>query len=92
MKSYTIGQGDNQVCKVMFPVPEGYSSVESYLESGGGLEHKIDLFLKTLTRAAAQVGLTVKPDETCTIREIVIYGKALFSLKLSNDYLVHAQI
>jgi hypothetical protein len=75
-KSYIIGQGDNQVCKGMIPVPEGYASVENYLESGGeDLDRKIALFLDPLTKAAAKIGLTVKPDETCTSRNLIIYGK-----------------
>lgn len=76
MKSYIIGQGDNQVCKVLIPVPEEYESVENYLALGGDdLENKIQLFLKTLTDVATDLGLMVKPDETATSRNIVIYGK-----------------
>ncbi|PNF27492.1 hypothetical protein B7P43_G04288 [Cryptotermes secundus] len=76
MKSYIISQCDNQVCKVLIPVPAEYGSVESYLATGGDdLEKKIQLFLKTLTEVAKEMGLMVKPDETATSRNIVIYGK-----------------
>jgi hypothetical protein len=76
MKSYIIGQGDNQICKVMIPIPDSFDDVESYLQFGGDdLDAKIKLFLDTLTAAAREIGLTVKPDETCVSRDIVIYGK-----------------
>jgi hypothetical protein len=62
----------------MIPVPEEFSSVEHYIHAGGeDLEQKIDLFLKTLTKSASEVGLMVKPDKTCVSREIIIYGKDL---------------
>lgn len=64
----------------MIPVPREYSSVQHYIQSGGGahnLNCKLNLFLTTPTRAASEIWLTVKPDETCIIRNIVIYGKDL---------------
>ncbi|QMP82176.1 RNA-dependent RNA polymerase, partial [Blattodean arli-related virus OKIAV101] len=76
MKGYIIGQGDNQICKIMIPVPEEYHSVEEYLECGGDdLDHKANLFLQTLTDIALHIGLIVKPEETCSSRNVIIYGK-----------------
>jgi hypothetical protein len=65
MKSYITGQGDNQVCKVMIPVPKIYAPVDHYLQAGEDLERKIVLFLDTLTHESSEFGLTGKPDETC---------------------------
>jgi hypothetical protein len=65
MKSYIIGQGDNQVCKVMIPVLKIYTSVHHYLQAGEDLNRNIVLFLDTLTHASSEFGLTGKPDETC---------------------------
>jgi hypothetical protein len=60
----------------MIPIPDSFSDVDSYLQFGGDdLDGKIKLFLDTLTSAAREIGLTVKPDETCVSRDIVIYGK-----------------
>jgi hypothetical protein len=69
-------KGDNQVCKVLIPVPEEYGTVDNYLLMGGqDLDYKIQLFLETLTKAAQDIGLMVKPDETAVSRNVVIYGK-----------------
>jgi hypothetical protein len=39
--------------------------------------YKLNLFLTTLTKAAAEIGLRVKPDETSISRDVMIYGKDL---------------
>jgi hypothetical protein len=76
LKSYIIGQGDNQVCKIMIPIPSGYKSATEYIETGGSdLDQKIQTFMDTLTRVGLEIGLVVKPDETCVSRDIMIYGK-----------------
>jgi hypothetical protein len=60
MTSYIIGQGDNQVCKVLIPVPQEYGSAEQYLLSGSvDLDDKLQTFMTTLTNVAQDVGLMV---------------------------------
>jgi hypothetical protein len=34
MKSYIIGQGDNQACKVVIPVPKQFRPVQHYIQAG----------------------------------------------------------
>jgi hypothetical protein len=76
MKSYILGQGDNQVRKVLIPVPEEYGSADNYLVGGSlDLESKIQTFIDTLISVAQDIGLMVKPDETAVSRNVVIYGK-----------------
>lgn len=78
LKSYIIGQGDNQVCKLMIPVPEPFDSVESYICSGQEeITERIHCFSNILFTLAADIGLHVKLDETWVGMDILTYGKEI---------------
>lgn len=76
IKSYIIGQGDNQVCKLIFQIPEGYTSPEAYLLGGQTeLTETINKFMTSLTTLSEQLGLKVKLDETWCSADFLVYGK-----------------
>jgi len=78
LKSYVIGQGDNQVCKLMIPIPDDFDSVESYVYSDQEeISRKVDKFIKTLETYAQKIGLHVKMDETWVGMDILAYGKEI---------------
>uniref|UniRef100_A0AAT9JQ10 RNA-directed RNA polymerase L n=1 Tax=Macrotermes natalensis lispivirus 1 TaxID=3133481 RepID=A0AAT9JQ10_9MONO len=78
LKSYIIGQGDNQVCKLMIPIPDECESVESYIYSEQQeISQKIDKFISTLRDLAGKIGLHVKMEETWVGMDILTYGKEI---------------
>ncbi|UUW06592.1 VP1 [Cat Tien Hospitalitermes Lispi-like virus] len=78
LKSYIIGQGDNQVCKLMIPIPDKYDTVESYIMSEQTeISHKIDKFISTLKSLADSIGLHVKEEETWVGMDVLAYGKEI---------------
>uniref|UniRef100_A0AAT9JA31 RNA-directed RNA polymerase L n=1 Tax=Macrotermes bellicosus lispivirus 1 TaxID=3133480 RepID=A0AAT9JA31_9MONO len=78
LKSYIIGQGDNQVCKLMIPIPEEYESVESYICSDQKeISIRIDKFITTLQDLAGKIGLHVKMEETWVGMDVLTYGKEI---------------
>jgi hypothetical protein len=38
-KSYILGQGDNQMCKLILPIPQEYETVDSYIETHPSRDH-----------------------------------------------------
>lgn len=78
LKSYVIGQGDNQVCKLMIPLPDGCESVDSYISSDQEeINQTIDKFIVTLQQLAGKIGLHVKKEETWVGTDILTYGKEI---------------
>ncbi|QMP82349.1 RNA-dependent RNA polymerase [Isopteran arli-related virus OKIAV103] len=78
LKSYIIGQGDNQVCKLMLPLPENCDSAESYIYSDQEeISSNIDKFIQKLQEYASEIGLHVKKDETWVGMDILAYGKEI---------------
>uniref|UniRef100_A0AAT9JFS1 RNA-directed RNA polymerase L n=1 Tax=Macrotermes subhyalinus lispivirus 1 TaxID=3133482 RepID=A0AAT9JFS1_9MONO len=78
LKSYVIGQGDNQVCKLMIPIPDNCESVESYVYSDQQeISAKVDKFISTLRDLAGKIGLHVKMEETWVGMDVLTYGKEI---------------
>ncbi|QQM16270.1 putative replicase [Jimsystermes virus] len=78
LKSYIIGQGDNQVCKLMIPIPDSYDNVDSYIVSEQvEISNKVDKFINTLKDVAEKIGLHVKEEETWVGMDILTYGKEI---------------
>lgn len=80
MKSYIVGQGDNQICRVHIPKEDGCEDVpdEDYiLGHQQEIKGKVDQFMNALSHVAEQIGLTVKKEETWVSSIFLIYGKEM---------------
>jgi hypothetical protein len=52
-KSYILGQGDNQVCKLILPIAQEYETVDSYIETHQAeITDNINKFLTNLKSAS----------------------------------------
>lgn len=78
IKSYIVGQGDNQVCRLMIPVPSGYDGPDSYLQTNQSEVTRIlKKFMSILTQLASDLGLVIKPQETSMSSDVLVYGKEI---------------
>lgn len=75
-KSYIIGQGDNQVCKLLIPIPSGYADAD--METNQVEVNKsTQMFMNVLEKRASELGLRIKACETSTSADVMIYGKEI---------------
>lgn len=78
IKSYIIGQGDNQVCKLLIPVPRDANDSDSYMETNQHVvTEKTKIFMSVLEKRASELGLMVKACETSTSTDVMMYGKEI---------------
>ncbi|QMP82242.1 RNA-dependent RNA polymerase [Blattodean arli-related virus OKIAV102] len=78
IKSYIIGQGDNQVCKILLPVPAEHSTAEQYLETDQeSIDTIIRSYMGVLETRARELGLRIKAEETSVSTDVMIYGKEI---------------
>ncbi|UHK03318.1 MAG: RNA-dependent RNA polymerase [Hangzhou acrida cinerea lispivirus 1] len=76
IKGYIIGQGDNQVCKILLPVPDDCLDYTQYLLTRQDhITAQAEWYIGVLKQIALTIGLIVKPEETSISRDILIYGK-----------------
>jgi hypothetical protein len=55
LKSYIIGQGDNQVCKLL--IPSTFSSSDDYMETNQvEVTRAIQIFMEVLEKRASELG------------------------------------
>jgi hypothetical protein len=75
-KSYILGQGDNQVCKLILPISQEYEDVDTYINMHQkDITENINKFLSNLQIVSEKSGLHVKLEETWTGMDILVYGK-----------------
>lgn len=77
IKSQIIGQGDNQVCKLLIPIHnpnklERADYIKSYSKQ---IMTHVYNFLDTLEKLASNIGLKIKKEETWISDSVLIYGK-----------------
>lgn len=78
IKSYVLGQGDNQVCKLILPIPDDFESVDAYLEiNQAHVTSEINRFIASLQHVVSGLGLAIKQDETWAAVDLMIYGKEM---------------
>uniref|UniRef100_A0AB38ZJM8 RNA-directed RNA polymerase L n=1 Tax=Crocidura lasiura lispivirus 2 TaxID=3139472 RepID=A0AB38ZJM8_9MONO len=78
LKFYIIGQGDNQVCKILVPKLDANLSSEEYIKQyQEDVKNRLDEFFKDLTTYADHIGLVVKQEESWVSSTLINYGKEI---------------
>jgi hypothetical protein len=78
LKSYIIGQGDNQVCKLLIPIRRDYEDPNTYMQSNqDDVTAATGSFMTVLEKRASELGLKIKACETSTSTDVMIYGKEI---------------
>lgn len=80
IKAYIIGQGDNQICKLMIPKRTrcSTSSNDDYIKANQkSLTNMIEEYLSILELNAGYLSLVIKKEESWVSHRIVNYGKEI---------------
>lgn len=89
LKTILIGAADNQIAKLLLPLPEGTTTASDYLNNfSGELSRTLNNYLYILDETAKGLGLIVKVDETWISHLFISYGKEMLykGVYLSQTY------
>ncbi|QMP82292.1 RNA-dependent RNA polymerase [Strepsipteran arli-related virus OKIAV104] len=78
IRSYIIGQGDNQNLKILLPLAErGLNKGDYIIKYQGLIDGSLTNYLKILQDSARGIGLEIKLEETWLSTVFMIYGKEM---------------